>query len=217
MQSTVQLEPLAARLCELELKACALTDYANMYGAVSFYNAMADNGIQPIVGYEAYLRFGSRFDRTTAVGAGEKGYYNLILLARNLEGYRNLVHLSSRAFTEGLHYKPRIDIEILSAYSKGLICLSGGIAGPIGHFLSAGDADRASENAGILSEIFEPGRFFLEISDDDTSAGDAVVGATVALAASCDLPIVATNDVHYLAKDDASTASADLFERRADP
>src|SRR5262245_52000983 len=93
LQSTIQLKPLAARLSELGQKACAVTDYGNMYGAVSFFNAMASAGIKPIIGYEAFLKFGSRFDRTTAVGAGERAYYNLILLASDLDGYQNLVHL----------------------------------------------------------------------------------------------------------------------------
>src|SRR5580765_2103590 len=169
LQSTIQLKPLAKRLGELGQKACAITDYGNMYGAVSFFNAMASNGITPIIGYEAFLRFGSRFDRSTAVEAGEKGYYSLILLASDLEGYQNLVHLASKAFTEGFYYKPRIDIELLSEKSSGLIGLSGGIDGSVGHFLTNGNEEKALANAKMLEDIFGAGNFFLEIQDQ---AGD---------------------------------------------
>ena len=115
LQSTVQLKPLAKRLNELEQKACAITDYGNMYGAVSFFNKMAAEGIRPIIGYETFLKFGDRRDKSSVVEAGERGYYNLVVLATNLKGYENLTQLSSRAFTEGLlHSKPRIDLELLS-------------------------------------------------------------------------------------------------------
>ena len=123
LQSTIQLKPLAKKLEELEMRACALTDYANLYGAVSFYNVMKSNGIRPIVGYEAFVASGSRFDRAASVRAGERPYYHLILLAKNFDGYQNLVYLASKAFTEGLHYKPRIDMEILAERSADLIAL----------------------------------------------------------------------------------------------
>src|SRR5439155_5250369 len=112
------------------------------------------SGVMPIIGYEAFVRFGSRFDRTTAVEAGEKGYYNLLLLARNLEGYKNLVHLASKAYTEGFYYKPRLDLEILSERSAGLIGLSGGTDGAVGHFLMNGNEERALANAMTFEEIF---------------------------------------------------------------
>ena len=158
LQSTIQLKPLAARLNELEMKACAITDYGNMYGAVSFFNAMTDAGIKPIIGYEAFLKFDSRFDRSTAIPAGEKAYYNLILLARDLAGYMNLVHLASKAFTEGFYYKPRIDIELLAERSAGLVGLSGGLNGPVGHFLANGNEERALSNAKALEDVLEIGR-----------------------------------------------------------
>ena len=203
LQSTIQLKPLAKRLKELGQKACAITDYGNMYGAVSFFNAMASNGIQPIIGYEAYLKFGSRFDRSTAVDAGEKGYYSLILLARDLEGYQNLVHLASKAFTEGFYYKPRIDIELLAERSKGLIGLSGGLDGAVGHFLANGNQEKALANAKQVEDILGTGNFFLEIHDSTLDSGRKLTNATVELGKNTGIPLVATNDVHYLNKDDA--------------
>src|SRR5687767_9099437 len=97
LQSTIKLKPLANRLTELGMQACALTDYGNMYGAVSFYKSMKEAGIRPIIGYHAFVASGSRFDRGSAVRAGERPYYDLVLLAKNDEGYKNLVHLSSKA------------------------------------------------------------------------------------------------------------------------
>ena len=134
LQSTIQLKPLAARLGELEMQACALTDYANLYGAISFYNTLKSTGARPIIGYEAMVASGSRFERATSLRSGELPYYHLVLLAKNFEGYQNLVHLSSKAFTEGFHYKPRIDLEILAEKSSGLIALSGWRNGSVGHF-----------------------------------------------------------------------------------
>src|SRR6476620_5802431 len=126
LQSTIKLKPLAKRLTELDMKACALTDYGNMYGAVSFFNTMSGAGIKPIVGYEAYVTTGSRHERSSALKPGEKPYYRLILLAQTLEGYRNLTHLASMAFTEGFLHRPRIDMEILAERGRGLIALSSG-------------------------------------------------------------------------------------------
>ena len=203
LQSTIQLKPLAARLQELDMRACAVTDYGNMYAAVSFFNAMKSNGIKPIIGYEAYLKFDSRFDRSTAVAAGEKAYYNLILLARDLTGYMNLVHLASKAFTEGFYYKPRIDIELLAERSEGLIGLSGGMNGAVGHFLANGNEEQALANAKAIEDVLGAGNFFLEIQDSVTEHGKKLIADTAALAKSSGMPLVATNDVHYLNKDDA--------------
>ena len=194
---------MAKRLKELGQKACAITDYGNMYGAVSFFNAMASNGIKPIIGYEAFLKFGSRFDRSTAVEAGEKGYYNLILLARDLEGYQNLVHLASKAFTEGFYYKPRIDIELLSEKSAGLIGLSGGHRRRRRPFSGNGNEEKALANAKTLEDILGAGNFFLEIQDQAGDQGKKLIKDTADLSKSSGIPLVATNDVHYLNKDDA--------------
>src|SRR5436190_2070417 len=201
LQSTIQLKPLAERLTELGQKACAVTDYGNMYGAVSFFNTMAANGIKPIIGYEAFLKFGSRFERSTAVGAGERAYYNLLLLARDLEGYQNLTYLASKAFTEGFYYKPRIDLEILAERSKGLIALSGGPLGAVGHFLSNGDGEKGAQNAATLADIFGKEKFFLEIQEGED--GGKLTSATADLGKDLGLALVATNDVHYLRSEDA--------------
>lgn len=203
LQSTIQLKPLAAKLAELDMEACALTDYGNMFGAVSFYSAMGSAGVRPIIGYEAFVASTSREDRNSTVGAGERPYYNLVLLARDLTGYRNLVQLASRAFTEGFHHKPRIDMDLLSRYSEGLVGLSGGPGGAIAHFLSSRDTGRAMQTAKDLEAIFGSGNFYLEISDHGLEEQAELITRTVGLSRASEIPLVATNDAHYLTEDDA--------------
>jgi len=202
LQSAIQLKPLAKRLAELEMQACAITDYGNMYGAVSFYNTLKYSGLRPILGYEAFVAHGSRLDTSLNVPSGERPFYHLVLLAENFEGYQNLVYLASKAFTEGLHHKPRIDLELLAERSKGLIALSSGLNGSIGYFLKEGKEERAGSEASRLGDIFGKGGFYLEIQDhkgDDTE----MVRKIASLAKQCDLPLVATNDCHYLTREDA--------------
>ena len=203
LQSTIQLKPLAARLAELDMEACALTDYGNTYGAVSFYSTMRSAGVRPIIGYEAFIASGSREDRNSSVRVGERPYYNLVLLARDLNGYQNHVQLSSRAFTEGFHYKPRIDLDLLNQYCDGLIALSGGSGGAVSHFLSIRDIDRAAESARTLESIFGAGNFYLEVSDSGQEEQAELTKRIVGLSRSLDIPLVATNDAHYLTADDA--------------
>ncbi len=203
LQSTIQLKPLAAKLAEMDAEACALTDYGNMYGAVSFYSAMGSAGVRPIIGYEAYVASTSRSDRNSSVQAGERPYYNLVLLARDRTGYQNLVQLSSRAFTEGLHHKPRIDLELLSEYSEGLTALSGGMGGAVNHFLNNRDSARATKVAKDLEEIFGRGNFYLEVCDHGLEEHTELIKRVVGLSRATEIPLVATNDAHYLTEEDA--------------
>jgi DNA polymerase-3 subunit alpha len=203
LQSTIQLKPLANRLSELEMPACALTDYANLYGAISFYTAMKSYGVRPIIGYEAFVAPGSRFDKGAAIRSGERPYYHLVLLAKNFEGYQNLVHLSSKAFTEGFHYKPRIDLEILAEKSSGLIALSGWANGSAGHFLTQGDDETAFKNASELRDTFGVDNFYLEIQNHGTTQDKELLKKTAELSKKTSIPVVATNDAHYLTSDDA--------------
>ena len=153
------------RLNELEMKACAMTDFGNMYGAISFYNTMKKAGIMPIIGYEAILTFDSRFKSDLSVKAGERPFYHLVLLAKNLKGYQNLAYLASKAFTEGFFHKPRIDLEILAEKSEGLIGISSGFKGAIWHYLQQNNAQKAIENTEIFKDIFGKEDFYLEIQD----------------------------------------------------
>ncbi len=128
LDGAIQIKPLSERLENLGMKACAMTDHGNMYGAISFYNTMKARGIKPIIGCETYIAPGSRKDRA-ARAPGEKANFHLILLAKDYEGYRNLSRLTSKAFTEGFYYKPRIDKELLAQHSRGLIALSSCMSG----------------------------------------------------------------------------------------
>lgn len=203
LQSTIQLKPLAKRLTELEMSACAITDYGNMYGAVSFYETMRGNDIHPILGYDAILAPGSRFDKVSSLKHGERPFYRLVLLAKDFEGYQNLVYLSSMAFTEGFHHKPRIDMELLAERSAGLVALSSGFNGPIWHFLRNGDDTRALTEAERLREIFGNDGFYLEVFDHGIDEERQIAKKVVSLSKTTGIKLVATNDVHYLNKDDA--------------
>lgn len=203
LESAIQLKPLAKRLNELEMKACAITDYGNMYGAISFYNTMKANGIHPIIGYEAYLTFGSRFEKIGSVKSGERPYYQVVLLAKDFEGYQNLTLLSSKAFTEGLHYKPRIDIDLLAQYSSGLLALSGGFKGPIWHFLQQQNFNEAINKSKELEDIFGIGNFFLEIQDHGLEEERKIQKDLFELSKKTSIPLVATNDAHYLTEEDS--------------
>lgn len=203
LESTIQLKPLAARLNELEMRACAVTDYGNMFGAISFYNTMKAGGIHPILGYEAFLTFGSRFDKGMSLKSGERPFYHLVLLAKNLEGYQNLVYLASKAYTEGWHYKPRIDLELLAEKSGGLIGLSSGYKGAVWHFLRENDEEKALKNAGVFQEIFGDENFYLEIQDHGVEEERQLSRKIVSLSKKAGIPLVATNDAHYLNEEDA--------------
>ena len=128
LDGAIQIKPLSKRVEELKMPACAMTDHGNMFGAISFYNAMKSRGVKPIIGCETYITRGSRKEKA-ASAPGEKANHHLILLAQNYEGYQNLVRLTSKAYTEGFYYKPRIDKELLAEHSKGLIALSACMSG----------------------------------------------------------------------------------------
>ncbi|MFL6467401.1 MAG: DNA polymerase III subunit alpha, partial [Pyrinomonadaceae bacterium] len=202
LQSTIQHKPLAAYLKNGAFKACAVTDYGNMFGAVSFYKTIKDAGIHPIVGYEAYVASGSRFEKSANTAPGEKPYYNLVLLAQNNDGFQNLVYLASKAYTEGFYNKPRIDLDLLRERSEGLIALSGGRNGSLYHYLRSEDADRANDAAGLLKEIFAPDNFYIEIQPHLLS-DKGIFEQLVELGKSLEIPLVATNDAHYLTREDA--------------
>lgn len=203
LQSTIQLKPLAKRLTELQMKACAITDLGNMFGAISFYNAMKTYGIRPVLGYEAFLTFGDHKEKNASLQAGERPYYNLVLLAKDLEGYYNLAHLASMASTEGFHHKPRIDLDLLAGHSKGLIALSSGFEGPIGHFLRQDNEERALENAKRFEDIFGNGNFYLEIQDHGLELEEKYAKKIVELSKKAGIPLVATNEPYFLTEGDA--------------
>lgn len=202
LDGAIQIKPLAKRTEELGMTACAMTDHGNMYGAISFYNQMKSRGIKPIIGCETYITRGSRQDRA-ASAPGEKANFHLILLAKDLEGYRNLVRLTSRAYTEGFYYKPRIDKEILAEHSKGLIALSACMSGMPSAMLARDACDEAAAAAVEFEEIMGKGNYFLEIQEHGLEPQQRIRKPLVELSKRTGVPLVATNDAHYLMPDDA--------------
>jgi DNA polymerase-3 subunit alpha len=202
LDAASQIKPLAKRVAALEMPACAITDHGNMYGAISFYNQMKANGVKPIIGCEVYLARNSRKDRVPAA-PGQKLNNHLILLAQDYEGYRNLARLTSLAYTEGFYYKPRIDKELLAQHSKGLIGLSACLSGVPASLLSADKNDEAGKAALEFQEILGKGNYFLEIQEHGIEGQDRIKGALVELSRTTGIPLVATNDAHYLTPEDA--------------
>jgi len=203
LQSAIQIKPLTARLKELEMNACAITDYGNLYGAITFYNTLKSNGLHPILGYEAILTFESRFDRNAALKSGERPFYHLVLLAKDLKGYQNLVYLASKAFTEGFYHKPRIDLELLAERSEGLIGLTSCRTGAIHHYLSNGDDQKALEKAKQFEDIFGKDNFYIEIQDHGLNEEEKINRRLVEFTKKNDFSLVAANEAHYLTEDDS--------------
>lgn len=194
-----RIEDLVLRCKELNMDAVAVTDHGVMYGAVEFYKAAHKHGIKPIIGCEVYVAPRNRFDKA---GKADKEYAHLVLLCKNEEGYQNLIKLVSLAFTEGYYYKPRIDYELLEKYSKGLVCLSACLAGDIPQYLLNGNYDEAKSLAQRLKNIF-PDDFYIEIQDHNIPEQRQILPLLIKLARELELPLVATNDVHYIRKEDA--------------
>ncbi len=182
------------------MDALALTDHGNMFGAVEFYQMAIKHGIKPIVGCEIYVSPGSRFERKT--GGGE-GNYHLTLLVKNETGYFNLLKLVSLAHLEGFYYKPRVDKELLGKYNEGLIALSGCLKGEIAIHASRGDLKKALQSAEDYGRIFSGRRFFIEIQNNGVENQLQVNERLLEVAHQLSLPVVATNDCHYLHRKDA--------------
>jgi DNA polymerase III subunit alpha len=191
-----RLTDLVHRAKEFEMPGLALTDHGCMFGAWNFQKAARKEGIKPIIGMEAYVAPGDRRDRTRASG-GERSYYHLVILARDLQGYRNLVKLSSIGYAEGFYHKPRVDREMLAQYSEGLIVSSACLAGEVARNLMANNQDAAREAAEWYANVFQD-RYYLEVQAHD-SEGQAELNQKIfALGEDLGLPVVATNDSHFL-------------------
>lgn len=191
---------LGQRAKELKFPALAITDHGNLFGAIPFWETMSQAGIKPILGCEVYMARRSRFDREVVKKDDEA--YHLVLLVENDEGYRNLCRLLTQAYREGFYYKPRIDLELLSQHHNGLICLSGCLQGEIAQAILAGDRELAYRRTLQLRQIFGD-RFYLEIQGNKLPEQERVNKAKIAIAKELGIPLVATNDNHYLRQEDA--------------
>ena len=195
-----RIKPLIARVKELGMEHIAITDHGNMFGIMEFYKACKGEGINPVLGCEVYVAPRDRHEQYEVDGTR---YYHLILLAENNEGYRNLVQLVSRANTEGMYYKPRVDKELLRKYSQGLICLSACIAGEVPAWIIRGDMFRAEKVLQEYLEIFGRENFFIELQNHGMPEEKKAMAGLLELAKKYQLGLVATNDAHYLKREDS--------------
>ena len=198
LDGMIRIPDMVKRAKELGMDSVAITDHGNMFGVVEFYKACKKEGIKPILGSEFYMTSGSRFDK-------DKHRYHLILLAKNYEGFLNLIKLNSIGFTEGYYYKPRIDREVLEKYHDNLICLSACIGGEIPSALLEGDMEKAEQTACYFRDLFGEGNFFIELQYHGLEEEQKALPMLAGLAKKCKIPMVATNDAHYLNKEDAFT------------
>ena len=195
-----KIKEYVSRLKELGMTAGAITDHGVMYGCIDFYKEAKEQGINPILGCEVYVAPGSRFDREAS--AGEDRYYHLILLAENNEGFANLTRLVSRGFIDGFYYRPRVDIELLERYHRGLIATSACLAGEIQSLLLKDRYEDAKDAALRYERIFGKDNFFLELQDHGYPEQKKVNTLLMRLSGETGIGLVATNDVHYTYEDD---------------
>jgi DNA polymerase-3 subunit alpha len=195
-----RIDDLIARALELEQPALAITDHGNLHGAWEFQEKARKAKLKPIVGMEAYVAVGDRRVRARPA-PGAKPYYHLVLLAQNAIGYRNLVKLSSLAYTEGFYVKPRVDRELLARHSEGLIVSSACMAGEVATHLLADDFESARAAASWYANLF-PGRYYLEVQAHDSSGQARLNERIFALGEDLGLPVIATNDAHFLRSED---------------
>ncbi len=201
LDGACRIDKLLDRVQELGMTSCAITDHGVMYGAVQFYEQAKKRGIKPIIGCEVYTAKRTRFDRDVQL---DKKSGHLILLAKNNEGYHNLIKIVSTAFKDGYYYKPRVDHELLEKYNKGIICLSACVAGKVQSCLARGDYEGAKDEAIWLDTNFGHGNFFLEMQDQGLPIEQTINEGLIRLSKELNIDLVATNDVHYINRSDAA-------------
>ncbi len=208
-----KIPPLMKKVRETGMPAVAMTDHGNLFGAIEFYQAAKKEGVKPIIGCEVYITPRSRHERSELYFLGEGPHqgrkinnasFHLILLAQNETGYKNLLKIVSLSHIEGFYFRPRVDFELLSRYREGIIALSGCLKGQIAYMLNRGDEDRAYATASVFQDIFGKENFFLEVQanglDDQVRANKEIIR----MARNLNLPLVATNDCHYLEREDST-------------
>ncbi len=205
LDGAIRIDELVQQAKAFSMPAVAITDHGNLFGVIEFYKKFKKAGIKPLIGCEVYMAPQSRFDRSKPnkdLGISEEASYHLTLLVENEEGYENLTKLITSAYLEGFYYKPRIDMEILSQYSKGLIALSGCLKGEIPYHIIQGNIEKAEETLKKLKDIFQD-RFYLEIQPNNIPEQEIANRELIRFSKKFKIPLVATNDCHYLRKSDA--------------
>ncbi|MCY7301128.1 MAG: DNA polymerase III subunit alpha, partial [Ilumatobacteraceae bacterium] len=218
LDGAARIDELVAKAVEDGQPALGITDHGNMYGVLDFYKECRKQGVKPIIGTEAYMAYDSRHERPARRGrvddsggdteGGKKLYYHLTLLAETDQGYRNLIQLASLAFLEGYYYKPRMDWELLERYSDGLIATTGCLGGHVLQALLQGDQKLATQHAGRLQEIFGKDNLFVELQDHGLQAQRDTNPQLIEIARKIGAPLIATNDSHYVHRDDHESHGA---------
>ena len=206
LDGACRIGELIDKAIEYDMPSCAITDHGNMFGAVEFYEKAVKKGVKPIIGCEVYVAPESRFEKS---GHGKKSSsYHLVLLAKNLKGYHNLMEIVSIGYLEGFYYKPRVDKEVLETYREGLFALSACLGGEIPSYLMSNQPELAETAAYEYEGIFGKGNFYLEIQDNLLEEQEGVNKQLIELSKKTGIPLVATSDVHYLNKSDAEAHDA---------
>ncbi len=205
LDGACRLDDVLDRAIELGQTSIAITDHGVMYGAVDFYKKAKAKGIKPIIGCECYVASRSRFDKVHTLDSER---YHLVLLCKNATGYQNLIAMVSKAWTEGFYTKPRIDRELLEKHSEGLIAISACLAGEVPRALTAGNYDRAKETALWYKSVFGEGNYYLEIQNHGIAEQQQIEPLLIKLSNETGIPLVATNDTHYVRREDSKIQQA---------
>mgnify|MGYP001336246920 FL=1 len=200
LDSTLHLSDIFKKAKEYQMPAITMTDHGNLFGAIEFYQQAQKAGIKPIIGCELYVAPSSRFDKFP-LGIGESSYH-LIVLVKNMQGYKNLLKLSTTGYLEGFYYHPRVDKELLQLYHEGLIATSACMHGEVASYLLRGDREAAIKAALEYKDIFGEGNFYLEIMENGLPEQKIINNGVLEISRLLSIPVVATNDCHYLKADD---------------
>src|SRR3990167_2900504 len=203
LDGAIKLPDLFRMAQHFEMPAVAITDHGNLFGALDFYQHGKKAGIKPILGCEIYFTPGSRHQRGNDKSQGEKQLYHLTLLAQNREGYQNLCKIITTSYLEGFYYKPRVDQELLERYNKGLICLSGCLASELSFMVLEDQERELHKRLTWYKELFD-GRYYLEIQENGIPEQSKYNKRLIELSSEFEIPLIATNDCHYLPQEDAA-------------
>ena len=202
LDGTIRLDELFKKAKEYKMPAVAMTDHGNMFGAIDFYQRASKQGIKPIIGCELYVAPQSRFTKSAGPGHMGETSRHLVVLVKKLQGYKNLMKLTTAGYLEGFYYRPRVDKEILAQYHEGLIATSACLHGEIADLILKGASDEAAKAAEEYCKIFGADNFYLELMHNGLPEQEKVNAGLIELGHRLSIPLVATNDCHYLKKED---------------
>ncbi len=202
LDGAIRIPDLMKHCKKLGMSSVAMTDHGNMFGAIEFYKAAVKEGVKPIIGNEVYVAPGDRRETKVLEKLADGNNYHLILLATNKKGYENLIKLTSRSYTEGFYRKPRIDYDLLASHSEGLVCTTACLGGEVQRKIMSERSEEAFQLAGKLQDIFGKDRFYLEIQNHGLPEEDQVAKGNLEIHRRTGIPMVLTNDSHFLTRDD---------------